>query len=476
MPRRISRPTRSASGVVKLDTEAEELVRKLSETEKERAGVALQKKQAEFALASLKDAARRGAVYSPAVLRDDPLVAGMTTRLAELEVQKRALLAENTESHPAVKAVQGQIDEVQKKLRATYETALKNYARQEAEVGQQLARYEGELKTLPVAERELAGLTRHVKVNGDIYTLLLQKREEARIARATAVSNINIVDSAITPDNPVKPKKKKNLILGLLVGCMLGAGLAFFRDYLDDTIKDPEEARRTLGMPVLAAIPYIAHKAAGRKNDIRETLVTHLEPKSVVSEAYRSLRTALHFSAVTGKRQVILVTSTFTGEGKSTTAANLALIIAQAGNRVLLVDCDLRRPTLHDQFGHSKSPGLTDLLAGDCDLAGALHATEIPNFDLLSAGTIPPNPAELLGSDCHARTARRVQGALRYDSHRLPAGPDGNRRPAPRRHVGRSPGRPGSRPGPGQGSPADGGAAGRRSRQGRRNSHELHIQ
>lgn len=390
---------KSKSGVIKLDTEADELVKKLSETEKARAALALEKKQAEFAITALREAKRRGGTYTPAVMRNDPAVVGLAGKVVELEVQKRALLTEYTESHPAVKSVQGQIDELQKKLRDMYETSLKNLTKQEGAVTQQLAGYEEGLRRLPEAERELARLTRLSRVNADIYTLLLKKHEEARITKASTISNINIVDPAIAPDRPVKPTKQKNLILGLLIGCMIGVGLAFFHDYMDDTIKDPEEAQRTLGLPFLAAIPYIAHKGGGRKNDIRETLVTHLEPKSVSSEAYRSLRTALHFSIVTGRRQVILVTSTFNSEGKSTTAANLALVMAQAGNRVLLMDCDLRRPTLHDQFGHSKSPGLTDLLAGDCDLTGALHVTSIPSFDLLSAGTIPPNPAELLGSD-----------------------------------------------------------------------------
>lgn len=404
---------KTSSGVVKLDTEAEALVKNLSETERERAGVALQKKQAEFALASLKDAMRRGAVYSPAVMREDPLVAGLTAKLSELAVQKRALLAEATESLPAVKAVQEQIDEVQKKVRDTYDTALKNLGRQETEVTRQLSRYEGRLKALPVAERELARLTRHAKVNAEIYTLLLQKREEARIAKASAISNIRVVDPAITPDFPVKPQKAKNLILALLVGCMLGAGLAFFREYLDNTIKDIEQARRVLGVPVLAAIPYIARKEGERKSEIRETLVTHLEPKSIAAEAYRSLRTALHFSALPGKHQVTLVTSTFPDEGKSTTVSNLAITISHSGTRVLLVDCDLRRPILHDIFGRGKAPGLTDLLAGECDMASALQATEITGVDLLSAGTTPPNPAELLGSDA----MRRLLASLkeRYD-------------------------------------------------------------
>ncbi|PIP08336.1 MAG: protein tyrosine kinase, partial [Syntrophobacteraceae bacterium CG23_combo_of_CG06-09_8_20_14_all_50_8] len=229
---------KSSSGVIKLDSEAEELIRKVSETEKGRAEVTLQKKQVEFALTALKDAAWKGTAYSPSVLRDDPLVAGLAAKLSELEVQKRALLTEYTEAHPAVKAAQEQIEEVQKKIQSTYETSLNNIAKRERDITQQLAGYEQGLRNLPEAERDLARLTRISKVNADIYTFLLQKREEARIAKASTISNINIVDPAITPGRPVKPQKSKNLLLGFLVACMLGVGLVFFREYMDDTIKD----------------------------------------------------------------------------------------------------------------------------------------------------------------------------------------------------------------------------------------------
>ncbi len=172
---------KSASGVVKLDTEAEELIRKLSEIEKERAAVVLQRKQVEFALSALQEARRKGQVYTPAVFKDDPLIAAMANKLTELEVQRRGLVSENTENHPQVKALQVQIDQVQKKLQATYETSRLNLAKQETTIQQQLLQYEAKMRTLPAAERDLARLLRVSKVNADIYMFLLQKHEEARI-------------------------------------------------------------------------------------------------------------------------------------------------------------------------------------------------------------------------------------------------------------------------------------------------------
>jgi tyrosine-protein kinase Etk/Wzc len=388
---------KTTSGVVQLDAEAQSLILAFADADKRKAEIGLQKKQMEFALASLKDARKRGATYSPAVMRDDPLVAEMAAKLAELEVQKRALMADNTESHPAVKALQAQIDELQKKIQSTYETSQRNLARQEGTVSQQLGRYEGQLKTLPAAERDLARLTRLSKVNADIYTFLLQKHEEARIAKASTISNINVVDPAISPDTPVKPQKKKNLLLGLLVGLMLGVGLAFFQEYLDDTIKDAEEAKRLLALPLLAVIPKIHRKEKGSlEPDFLP--VCHLEPQSIAAEAFRSLRTSIHFASLNREKKLILFTSTFPGEGKSTIAANYATILTQTGSRVLLIDCDLRRATLHTKFGQSKVPGLSEILAGDAEVAKCIHTTGITGLSVVSAGITPPNPAELLGS------------------------------------------------------------------------------
>jgi tyrosine-protein kinase Etk/Wzc len=323
---------KSSSGVIKLDHEAEALITKISEKEKAR---------------------------------------------AELEVQKQALLTDYTEAHPAVKAL----------------------AKQQETVDQQLAFYERKMRKLPEAERDLARLTRISKVSADIYTFLLQKHEEARIAKASTVSNINIVDPAITPSSPIKPDKPKNLLLGFLVGCMLGIGLAFFQEYLDDTIKDAEEAKRAIGLPLLAVIPFIPSHAENGEAKKHVSLITRLEPKSQVAEAFRSLRTSLHFSAINRNKKIILITSTFPGEGKSIITANLANTLAQTGVRVLVVDCDLRRSSLHERFGVSKVPGLTEVLTGDTTFQKVLHGSVIPGVDLISAGTTPPNPAELLGSE-----------------------------------------------------------------------------
>jgi tyrosine-protein kinase Etk/Wzc len=407
---------KSATGVVHLDSEAQALIGKLTETEKNRAEIALQKKQLEFAQDALKKAMKKGTVYSPGIMKDDPLVAGLAAKLAELEVQKRALTVDYTEAHPAVKAVQNEIEEVQKKLLAVYGTGLSNLNKMEDGISQQLASYEKQMRKLPDVERDLARLTRVSKVNADIYTFLLQKHEEARIAKASTISNIDIVDPAIIPNHPIKPKKAQNLLLGLLFGLALGIGLAFFEEYLDDTIKNAEEAKRTMGLPLLAVIPHIpSHepKQNGRATESK-MLITQTEPKSMVAEAFRSLRTNLHFTAINKEKKIMLFTSTFPREGKSTITANEAVVIAQTGARVLIIDCDLRRSSLHEKFGHSKTPGLSEILTGDITFEKARHKTGIPGLDMISAGTTPPNPSELLGSEAMRQLLLTQRGNYDY--------------------------------------------------------------
>lgn len=392
---------KSSTGIVQLDSEATSLIGKLSEMERTRADVSLQKQQIDFARDALKKAMKKGVVYSPGIMKSNPTVEGLSAKLAELEVQKKALRASYTEAHPAVKTVQDQINEVQNKLLAIYETSRVNLAKQEEDVNRQLGAYENQMRNLPDVERDLARLTRVSKVNSDIYTFLLQKHEEARIAKASTISNIDIVDPAITPTHPIKPKKAQNLLLGLLFGLALGIGLAFFLEYLDDTIKNADEAKRAMGLPLLATIPHIPGREPqpNGSSPHKETLITRSEPKSAVAEAFRSLRTSLHFSAINKEKKIIIFTSTFPGEGKSIISSNAAVIFSQTGARVLLVDCDLRRSSLHEKFGHSKTPGLSELLTGDVAFEKAKHNTGIPCLDLITSGTNPPNPSELLGSE-----------------------------------------------------------------------------
>ncbi len=413
---------KSEKGLLQLDNEAGTLISGISEMEKRKTDLSLQRQQVDFEANAMRNAIKRGVVYAPGNTGSDSsgmAISALSAKLSELQVQKSVLLNQYTPDAQTVKSVDHQINAVQKKILAILETNRVNLARQEQGIAGQMSVYDHKIKKLPAVEQDLAKLTRVSKVNSDIYTFLLQKHEEARIAMESTISNMNIVDAAIIPEWPIKPDIKKNLLLGLLAGVALGIALAFLLEYLDDTIKDADQAKRALGLCMLATIPTFARnqerksvsyagiipRITGREPDFDESipdqkmLIAREEPKSMVSEAFRSLRTSLHFSAINKDKKTIVFTSTFPREGKSTVSANTAVVMAQTGAKVLMVDCDLRRSSQHHHFGLDKVPGLSEVLTRDVTFEQAINQTAIPGLDLLCAGTTPPNPSELLGSE-----------------------------------------------------------------------------
>lgn len=206
-----------------------------------------------------------------------------------------------------------------------------------------------------------------------------------------------VIKPAEVPREPVSPKPVRTGVLALVLGLMLGVGLAFLRDHLDDAIRSDDQAQRAAGRSVLGHVPKWRPATAG---DTR--LASLVEPSSVVAESYRSLRTNLRFMTVGRSFRSLLVTSALPGEGKTTTAANLAVAFARTGSRVMLVGSDLRRPMIHTAFGVDGRPGLSDVLVGEADLVDVITDVGVPNLRVVCGGNVPPNPAELLGA--HAMT------------------------------------------------------------------------
>jgi len=243
----------------------------------------------------------------------------------------------------------------------------------------------------PVDQAELGRLRTTLSQYQNSYAALLSRYEEIRLAEAQAVDNVVVAEPAEVPLYPVKPRTLLNTLLASVVGGMLAVGTAFLIEYLDDTIKTSEDVGRDLGLSTLGIIArFHAAKDEGM-------LITAVHPRSPISEAYRTLRTNIQFSAVDKPLKAILVTSAAPLEGKSTTVANLGVVMAQAGLSTIVVDSDLRRPALHRLFDVSNSYGLTNALLQN-DPNDCLQATEVENLQVLTSGPLPPNPAELLGS------------------------------------------------------------------------------
>lgn len=284
-----------------------------------------------------------------------------------------------------------------------------------------VAEYNSEMETLPLKVLGLARLERRRMVDEQTYIMMIKKLEETKIQEAGQRKSVRVVDEAIEPLFPTKPKKKLNLALGFVLGLGLGIGITFLREYFDNTIKTQEELEN-LGYNVLANIPQIEMSKVEQKLEnklsklgpiegkrIEARLITHLDPKSPVSEAYRTLRTNLQFSRIEKAVQTLLITSSGPKEGKSTTAANLAIAVAQSGKQVVLVDGDLRRPVVHSIFGLEKEDGITNYLMNDIGYDKMIKKSILDNLSIIPSGILPPNPSELISSQKMEELIKRLK-------------------------------------------------------------------
>jgi polysaccharide chain length determinant protein (PEP-CTERM system associated) len=368
-----------------------------------------------------------------------PMIAKLREEITELEAMRAEYVAQGVEeSHPKMQQILTRIEETKANLieetnkLVSRELTLKDPLSYSQElVGKILAmeieiqslsakadalgsivnRYSQRMNMLPEKSLKLARLQRSTNVGENIFLMLKEKHEEARIKEAGQIGNVRIVDKAIPPEKPIRPKKKLNVLLGAFLGLLLGGGMAFFLESLDTSIKSIEDIENW-GLSVLGYVPKIRRtkvvKGIERKKspiqdkDVRKVtsnLITHFAPKSPISEAYRTFRTNIQFTNLDSSPQTILVTSPGPGEGKSTTVANLAITFAQMGTKTLLLDTDFRRPILHSIFGLEKEIGITNYLVGKAPLQLVIKKTGIQNLDIITCGVIPPNPSELLASE-----------------------------------------------------------------------------
>ena len=264
------------------------------------------------------------------------------------------------------------------------------------------------LDLLPSQTLQYARLERDLKLNENLYLTMRQKYEESRITEAGQRGKVQILDPALVAIK-VKPNKKKNVLLGVLFGFLIGVGVAFLKEFFDNTIKAVEQLERK-GLSVLGIVPDMFNdskiKTAQKRflpseggKEFQRRLITHEDPKSPISESYRTLRTNVIHALVGKEIKSVLVSSPQPGEGKSTTVANLAIAFAQLRKRTILIDADLRKPVQHNVFGMSRGPGLAEYLNGEVDdVESIIHKTKVDNLFLMTAGSLPPNPSELLGS------------------------------------------------------------------------------
>ena len=242
-------------------------------------------------------------------------------------------------------------------------------------------------------------LKRDLQTNEELYKGLLARMKEANVASTMMPSSSAIIESAVLPINPSSPKKVRNMALAVMLGLFGGIGLAFTMERLDNSIKTPEELERLIRVPALGMVPMISLNGKGDQGSYQSVaLACFEEPKSMVGDAIGHVSTALMLSLSERPPVGIMVTSPNPGDGKSSISINLASSLAMIGKKVVLIDADMRRPVCHKAFGLPFQPGLSNFLAGSASLGEIIQTTKVPGLSFIAAGTVPPNPAQLLGS------------------------------------------------------------------------------
>jgi capsular exopolysaccharide synthesis family protein len=251
------------------------------------------------------------------------------------------------------------------------------------------------LKNLQRMQARYLTLTQAVEQNRSIYNDYSEHSKKLKVATSVNLNEITLVDSAEVPTVPVKPNRLLNITMAVLVGLLGGVGLAFFLEYIDDSVKTPDEVERYLRTPLLGMVTRFGRSYDEKSRD----LMSNREPKSTISEMFRTARTGILFSSPEGEPKTLLVWSVGSGEGKTMVAINLGVTMAQSKNKTLLVDADLRRPRLYSSFGIKNDQGLSNYLSGQKEIDELIRETEVENLFVLPAGPSPPDPSELLGSD-----------------------------------------------------------------------------
>jgi polysaccharide biosynthesis transport protein len=358
----------------------------------------------------------------------------MQTRAAEIERLRRQLAS----------AVGDEARRVRQAAYAEYQASL----REEQALGDEIRRIKASMAAENPQAVEFSSLQVELKTRREMLDELLRRQSETVFAtrlQTERSSNVRIIDEALVPASPTYPSLRADLSGGLAAGLLLGVGLGLLLQFLDRTLKSADELERVLGLPVLAVIPDLKQGGRGAAYAYREAyggaaendpaddtavrrpgrlerkgagdeaaieLLPHHKPRLAVSEAYRSLRTALLLSSA-HELKVLAVTSVEAAEGKTATAANLAVVLAQLGRRVLLLDTDLRKPRLHKVFGVSNRTGLVTYLTTGSD-QGIVHRTEVGGLFVVPSGPIPPNPSELLASERMRELVERLRGSFDY--------------------------------------------------------------
>lgn len=410
--------------LVALDTQTADILAKLSDVEALYEEVK-QKKETLLSQLALMKAAQESEdvlekIFFPSM--QDSQGQGMVDTLRDLVLKRKTLLFDYTKKHPKVVETSDQIETVFNEIKKELTAQLNGLEARESELSKKLQTLKKENRTLPEKGLELARLAREVTLQESLYSQLKTRYQETLIKESGRVEEVSVIRPALPPSSPINiPSKMMIVITGTIVGLVIGMVFTFVAETLDTSIGTIEDIESLLNVPVLGVIPSWGkddkgqqRRDPGERGGARD-LVTHYEPTSLAAEAFRSLRTNIQFLRLDKKGKSFLVTSSFLQEGKTSNVVNIALSIAQAGDRVLLVEGDLRKPVVHKMFGLSKAPGMTDfvlgnypwyevvsnitdIMLGDFEIEDILKTPGLDNLNIITGGINPPNPSEILRS------------------------------------------------------------------------------
>lgn len=361
---------------------------------------------------------------------NDPGVRQLNSRLLQLQIQLADQVSFYRKDHPSNKEIEKRIKETADQILGEYQKKREFLGDKKKKLIEEDIEIERELKRIPTNQMSYARLLRRLEVNEELFNLLSQKHQEAMITEAGIVDDVTIMSLATIPGNPVNKNVARVASIGILFGIILGLIFSILREVLDTSIGTIEEVERTIKLPVLAVIPHILDETAKSKSrglnkkrkqlstsvKPNKILVTQLLPKDPSSEAFRILRTNMEYLFYDKQVKTVLITSATMQEGKSTITANLGIVLAQEGKRVLLVGCNLRRPSMFRLFGVERGPGIadiliektkwqdcvksvTDLVLGGMSMDDILKVPGLENLHMITYGQKPPNPVDLLTSE-----------------------------------------------------------------------------
>jgi tyrosine-protein kinase Etk/Wzc len=405
---------RRARFVIDPEAQANDAVRRLADFRAEREQLAAERNELGLLLARARataDSTVDWTVFasSPSLAKSQAL-SGIVQQLSTAEAERTRLATWRTAADPDVATLQRTISLLRSRVVELAASELRSLDAQGQALDSTLARADTRLRGVPEVQVRYARLRRQVDLDGQLYTLLQTRLKESQISEAMEVANIQVLDPALVPTAPLGARRPMNIVFGAALGLLLGALVARVREASDTRVRSRDELLKVTAAPLLAAIPRIP-AANGRRHErdgaerIEERLVTRHAPRSPAAEAYRSLRTTLAFSTARRETPIktLVITSAEPQDGKTTTAVNLAITLAEQGHRVVLVAADQRRPVLHKVLHTERSPGLSDVLSGAAAIETVIHGVPLPEhasgrLDFIAAGRPVPNPAELLGS------------------------------------------------------------------------------